>query len=199
MNWSTPLEAGASPGRRARVFAAPDSNLTKKLSATALILATAAALVGAGTWAAFSATTSNSGNTFSTGDVRLTDNDNGTAMFDLTNAGPGDNAEGCIEVTYEGSLNANVHLYGTTGGSGLDQYINLTVEKGASCTGFTADATVYTGTLQGYPDDYATGVDEGNWANTDMVAYRFYVELQNDQAAEGLDATQIFTWEARTP
>ena len=47
--------------------------------------------------------------------------------------------------------------------------------------------------------DYATGVD--SWQPTggapdDTVPYRFTVDLQDDNAAQGKTATGTFTWEA---
>ena len=69
-----------------------------------------------------------------------------------------------------------MRLYGTTTGTGLDQYLDLKVTRGTytpsepafdSCTNFQPDGTeyiagkgngvIYDGTLQGFPDDYAGG------------------------------------------
>src|SRR5829696_5162970 len=68
-----------------------------------------------------------------------------------------------------GSLASTVRLYGTTGGSGLADYLNVKVTRGtqpapsfSSCAGFTADAAdhrglgagvLYDGTLTGFADD----------------------------------------------
>ena len=54
--------------------------------------------------AAFTASTSNAGNTFQAGSVGITDSDNGTTMFSLTNMAPGDNGSTCMAVSYTGSL-----------------------------------------------------------------------------------------------
>jgi len=174
----------------------------------------------AGTWSAFSATTDNAGNTFSAGTVTLSDNDAGSAIFSLSNAAGGATDTGCITVTYTGSLASTVRLYGTTTGTGLDQYLDLKITRGSfasapafdSCTGFTADATnyigagagvVYNSTLQAYADDYATGLVDPtagtpeSWTNPESHVYQIQVTVQDNDLAQGKNATQKLTWEAR--
>lgn len=196
-------------------------NTATKVAATAVVVGLIGAVAGVGTWSAFSATTSNNGNTFSAGSVSLTDNDSGSAMLSLTAAKPGDTDTSCIDVTFTGSIASTVRLYGATTGTGLDPYLDLTVTRGTmaagssfdSCTGFTPDGTsygngangvVYSGTLQGYPDDYATGIVDPfatsprTWLTGEKHAYKFVVTVQNNDAAQGKNATQQFTWEARS-
>ena len=190
----------------------------KKLALSALLLGLLALLVIA-TLAAFSSVTSNPGNTFAAGTVVLADNDSNTAMFNLSNAKPGDTDTACINVVYSGTLPANVRIFGTTAGTGLDQYLTLTVTRGIqttpafdSCTGFTPDTTnyigagagvIYNGNLQGFADDYAAGIVDpvaGSpeaWTNPENHLYRFVVTLQDNNLAQGKNATQTFTWEAR--
>ena len=43
---------------------------------------------------------------------------------------PGNTDTGCIKVSYAGSLASEVRLYGTTSGTGLDAYLDLTVTRG---------------------------------------------------------------------
>ena len=192
--------------------------LVNRLGLTTLIVAMLTIVVGAGTWSAFSSTTSNPGNSFDVGTVTLTDNDSGNAMLSLSNAKPGDSDTSCITVSYSGTLDASVRLYGTTAGTGLAQYLDLTVTRGSgaagfdSCTGFTADATnyvgagsgvVYSGTLDGFPDAYAGAIVDPTsgtpetWTTSENHQYRFQVTVQDASAAQGLTATQVFTWEAR--
>jgi hypothetical protein len=191
----------------------------KLLVVVAAVLAGSA--TGAYTWAAFVATANVSGNEISTGTVSISDTDNGSAAVALTNAGPGASNAGCVRVHYQGTLASTVRLYGTTTGSGLDQYLDLTVTRGAyspsdpppgSCTNFQADSTdyigagagvVYNGTLQNFPDTWATGLVDASagslevWNFDEVHVYRFQVTLQNNIAAEGLNASQSFTWDAR--
>jgi predicted ribosomally synthesized peptide with SipW-like signal peptide len=196
----------------------PHPSPARKVGLTALIVALLVSVVGLGTWSAFSATTSNPGNAFAAGTVILADNDSGSTMLALSNAVPGNTDTSCITVSYSGSLPSNVRLYGTTSGTGLDQYLDLVVTRGSgaagfdNCTGFSADATnyigagagvVYSGTLQGYPDSYAAGLVDPtsgspeSWTNPENHQYRFQVTVQDNNAAQGLNATQTFTWEAR--
>jgi predicted ribosomally synthesized peptide with SipW-like signal peptide len=186
------------------------------------LAALVAATAGGVTWAAFKATTTNSGNQIRSGTVALADNDNGSAVLALSAAEPGASDSGCIEVTFNGSLASNVKLYGTTSGTGLDPYLELKVTRGTytpsnpgfdSCTNFQPDATdyigsgagvVYDGTLQGYPDDYAGGIVDPpaggaeSWTNGEIHVYKLEVSLRHNLAAQGLNATQQFTWEARS-
>jgi predicted dehydrogenase len=190
---------------------------------SALVLVAIALVVtiaGAQTWAAYSATTKNTADSFATGTVALSDNDAGAALLTLTGAVPGATDTGCITVTYTGSLDSAVRLYGTTGGAGLAAYLDLKVTRGSftganpgfkSCANFTPDTAdygsgagvVYDGTLLAYPDDYATGIVDPPaggpqlWATSDAHVYQLQVTLQDDLGAKGKTASQTFTWEAR--
>jgi len=188
-----------------------NSPTNRKVRTGAAIIAVFAAslLAFQATGAAFSATTENAGNAFAAGTVTISDNDSGVAMFNVTNMKPGDNAVGCIEVTYSGSLDPEVRAYGaTTAGDGLEAYLDLTVERGdGTCAAFGTSTAVWTngtdgdlGVFLGAATDYATGVD--SWQPTggapnDTVPYRFTVDLQDDNAAQGKTATVTFTWEAQ--
>lgn len=109
-------------------------------------LVLSAAVVWQSTAAAFSATTDNSGNTWQTGSVVLTDSDGGSALFDSTRDSglqPASTRSRCIRVDYTGSLPANVRLYVTTPTSGattLDQYLVMSIEQGANVTAATTVA-----------------------------------------------------------
>jgi hypothetical protein len=184
-------------------------------------LALLALAAGGATFAAYRATTDNNANRIEAGSVALGDNDSGGAVVSFATGYPGHTDTGCIKVTYTGSLASTVRMYGTTTGSGLDQYLDLRITRGTynptdpgfdSCTNFTADATnyigagagvIYNGTLQGFADDYAAGLVDPtagspeSWTNNEAHVYRIQVTLQNNAAAAGRNATQVFTWEAR--
>ena len=194
---------------------------SRKLAAL-LVLGAVAAAGGSGTFAAFTATTTTAGQRIEAGSLQLTDNDGGSAVLALAAAQPGAVDEGCIKVSFNGSLPSTVRLYGTTGGSGLDSYLELKVTRGSyspsepapgSCTNFQPDATnyvgqgagvVYNGTLQGYPDTYAAAVVDPpsggaeSWTNGESHVYKLEVTLRHNVAAQGLNASQQFTWEARS-
>lgn len=142
-------------------------------------------------------------------------------MFTMSNMAPASTDMGCIKVSYNGALVARVKLYGTTGGTGLAQYLDVRVTRGMytsadppfdSCTNFSPDSTdyigagagvIYEGTLQDYADDYAAGLPDPptgapeDWTHPEDHVYKFEITLQDDNSAQGLIATQVFTWEAR--
>ena len=185
------------------------------------VLALLAVAAGGATFAAYTATTRSDSNRIESGSVKLSDNGDGTSLMSLSAAVPGDTTSACIKVTFDGSLASTVRLYGTTTGTGLDQYLDLKVTRGTynpstpafkSCSNFQPDGTdyvgagngvIYNGTLQGFPDDYAAGLVDPlagspeSWTNGEVHVYRFDVTMQNNFAAQTLDATQTFSWEAR--
>jgi len=180
-----------------------------RLSAALISVFAAALLAFQSTTAAFSATTENAGNAFAAGSVTLSDNDSGTAMFNLPNMKPNDAAVGCIEVTYSGSLDPEVRTYGaSTAGDGLELYLDLTIERGTgTCAAFGTATPVWTngtdgdlGVYLGAVTNYATGKD--NWQPTgggpaDVVPYRFTMALQDNTLAQAKTVTVTFTWEAQ--
>jgi hypothetical protein len=176
------------------------------------------AVAAAGIFGAFNATTTNSDNQFSTGTVVLGDNDSGTAMYQVTNAKPGDSVTRCIKVTYNGSIQSAVRLYMPDSVGPLAQYVNLTITPGTQpsstfpdCTGFTAASggAIYTGTLDNFStthSSYSTGVitnpgAQSSWNPNDAVVYRFQVSLDSN-APDAAEAEQTgahsYVWEARS-
>jgi len=181
----------------------------RKLLTLTLLLGLAGA-VAYGTYAAFTGTTANGSNSFAGGTVTLASNSAATPIYALTSRSPGDIGQGCVRVTYSGSLGSTVRLYRSTftGGTGLDTYITLTVARGTGtqtdCSDFSSAATVYSGSLSAFPSSYATGQSLTNasgsaaWSQNDAVTYRITAQLQNNTAAQGRGTgSHSFTWEAR--
>ena len=179
---------------------------------------TASSMLSA-THAAFTASTSASGNIFTTGSVSITDNDAGSAILSLTGIKPGDSSSSCIKVTYSGALPALVKLYRNAGGTGLASYLDVTLTRGSissggfgDCTGFTPDAADYLGqgagviyesTLGGFPTAVGAALDDPRavnvpevWTAGETHAYKFTATLQEDTAAQGLTATGGLVWQA---
>ncbi|MDH3729948.1 MAG: CalY family protein [Acidimicrobiia bacterium] len=160
---------------------------------------------------AFSSTADNNGNQWTAGDVILEDDDSGAVMFTVGDMKPGDSDTHCIEVTYKGSLDANVKMHGSltpTLGDGLDDFLNLTVRRGtpgnfADCGAFVSSEVVYNGTIDGFVldhPDFDNGA--GTWAPTggtpdDPMTYEFVVTLQDANGAQGLTTIANFSWEAQ--
>jgi len=190
----------------------------RKLLLTALVIGVVGAGMSVGTYAVFSATTDNTGNSFAAGTVAISDNDAGAAMLSLANAKPTDSDSACIRISYTGTLNSTVRLYGTVSGS-LASYLTLTVTRGTdsapsfdSCANFTADATnylgagagvIYQGSLASYPATYAAGIVDPipgspeTWVTNEAHSYRYTISLDDNNAAQGLTGSASFTWEAR--
>ena len=174
-------------------------------------------IAAVGVYALFTATTQNAGNEISSGTVAFTDNDSGSALYNVTNVRPGDSTTKCIKTTYTGSLSASVRIYGPDSPGPLAPYIDLTITQGTqassvfpSCTGFTPDATgvIYTGTLQNFEqtkNSYANGVatlpsGQTSWSPNGSLVYRFQTTLQATapDASQGWSSgVHSFVWEAR--
>ncbi len=179
----------------------------RKLLLTLLIVGVVGSIAGIGTFSAFSATTSNDNNAFATGSVSIVDNDSGSAMFNVSGAKPGSYSS-CITVTYLGTLNANVKLYGSGLGGALAPYLTLTIQQGTSsspfgdCSTFSSTGTVYSGAFNGLGTNWATGSatnpGAGFWTTNDALTYRVTITVADNNSAQGL-ATSSFslTWEAQ--
>jgi hypothetical protein len=184
-----------------------------------VVAAVAAAVACVGAYAAFKAVLPNSGNSYASGSVALSDNDSGTAMFTtLTSAKPTDAETSCIRVRFDGSLGSTVRLYGTISGA-LAPYLTLTVTRGTDsnpvfddCTTFVADSTnylgsgngvIYSGALGSFPTTYAGGIVDPTsgtpetWSQNEVHIYKFVLTLGSSSAAQGLTTSTGFTWEAR--
>ena len=174
--------------------------------------------------AVFTDTTNNAGNNFAAGTVTIVDDDAGSVLFNIGNLAPGGSFENCIEVTYNGTVDADVRLYGanlaTTTALNLAQYLNLTVQEGTGggfvatelggnegdCTGFVSSSTLTIGaeTIDSFATSYtnfATGLS--SWAplgsSSEARTYRFVVELDatTPDTHQGMDAQIDFVWEAQ--
>jgi hypothetical protein len=130
-----------TPSARTRKIAA--------LSAGPVAVVLAGALVWQGSTAAFTATTRNDGNSWSTGQVALTDDDQGSAMFTVESMVPGQSGENCITVTSNSTVPGQVRTYFqdlTTSSPALNDAVRISLERGTgggfgSCEGFTPAAS----------------------------------------------------------
>lgn len=186
---------------------------TRKLLLTAAVVGGTAAIAGAGVFAAFTATTTNTGNSIASGTVVLNNNNPlGSALYTVTNGGPGSSTQRCIRITYAGTLPSTVRMYrGGTVNNGTA--FNLQIERGSglnaggypSCTGFVSAGNVYNGTLGAFPTTYAAGPDARGsaWAQNDTVDYRVTISVVDDPTPNAhqtvvSSGAHDFTWEARS-
>jgi hypothetical protein len=208
--------AGGGPGHSNR---RPLAAILIKLAGTVAVLAGAALLASTATWSNLNATATNPSNSFSTGTVALSSNSPSSAVLSLSSAKPGEVSTGCIRITYTGTLPAELKLYGTGAGTGLNQYLKLVLTRGSfsgtpasgSCTGFTADTTnyisqgagiIYSGTLAALPSSAATALEDptsanpATWTAQTTRGYQFHVTMLSNAAAQGLNGQETFTFEA---
>jgi predicted ribosomally synthesized peptide with SipW-like signal peptide len=182
---------------------------TKKVLRTILVAGVLSALAALATFSAFSSQTDNPGNNVTAGTVALTDNDGGSASYNMTNAKPGQSSTPfCVRVAYSGSLDADVKVFAASAVSGsLAPYVNLKVETGSgtstNCSDFSqaaGDVTLFNNTLDNFPSTYGTGVlDAGpaaatKWVNGNSVNYRVTATL----SASAPDAAQAATTGSHT-
>lgn len=172
---------------------------------------------------AFSAQTVNSANEFSAATLSLTASNDAVAepVYFKQNAVPGDSgntADSCIEITYTGTVPAEVRLFGRTdeAGTGLapDVVIRITQGEGGvedGCTSFLplgSSGDVFGGTLgsslQAVRTLHSTwngGFQLGTWTPGESHVFRFESWMNsnaNPETAQGKNAgSQSFVWEAR--
>ncbi len=193
--------------------------ITVKVAATIAVLAGCAILASAATWSNLNSTATNPANSFTAGTVQIGSNSGSSAVLSLVNGKPGAVSTGCIKVSYTGTLPSTVKMYGSSGGTGLNQYLNLVVTRGTfsgtptagSCTGFTADSTnyitqgagvIYSGTLANWPTTAATALVDPTaaspavWSTGTSHGYELQATLLSTAAGQGLTGTETFTFEA---
>jgi len=192
---------------------------TRKLLLTALTVTVVGSIVAFGTFSAFSSSTDNPGNQFAAGSVAISDNDLGTALYNVSKKKPGDSKTSCVKVTYTGTLPSNVKLYlPDPVNSQISEYVDLDITSGtgsaANCSDFatdTANSSVYDGELGDFAatyGDYANGLADfplakTKWDANDTVTYKVRVEMQDTNAANSEASTgyasgvHSYVWEAR--
>lgn len=184
---------------------------SRKLLLTAAAVGATSAVAGLGVFAAFTATTTNTGNSIASGTVEIDHTGRlVSALYNVSNRGPGSSTVSCTRVTYGGTLPATVKFYRSntvTNGT----LFNLRVERGSgltggypSCAGFTAAADVYNGTLSGLATSYAAAPDARGsaWAQSDTVDYRITATVVDDptpntHSSPVSTGSHNFIWEAQ--
>ena len=187
-----------------------------KALALPVALLTSAGIVAQSSSAAFTASTANPSNSWTAGQVVLTDDDGGatpttgTAMFTAVKLKPGSTAQKCIVVSSTSTVASTLKLYSSavTTTNALSTYLDLVIEEGtggsfSTCTGFTSVATDFTGTLASFGTS-ATGFGSGvgslslTGTPTETRSYRFTytVNAAAPNTAQNGTAGATFVWEA---
>lgn len=198
------------PSARARTIAAG--------AATPVAVLVAGAIVWQSSYAAFSGTTRNSGNDWATGSVALTDDDAGSARFQVASMTPGDTDTRCITVTATATTPGLVKGYAVNpvkSAQGLEKYVKIKATSGTgggfgSCDGFTELMTVIPdGTsleTLALADDYSKG--SGGWAvpvgttsRTYKITWTFDTDGLTQQQVDQLQGAHTgidFQWELQS-
>ncbi len=197
------------PSRRARKIGT--------VVATPIAIVAAAALVWQSSYAAFSGTTRNSGNNWSTGSVALTDDDAGAARFQATNLVPGKTETKCIAVTANATVPGVVKAYAVnpvTSAAKLEDHIKVSARAGTGggfgdCTGFVdaeeAIPEMSLTTLANF-SNYANGaggwpVVAGTQTRTYKITWKFDASNLTQSQLDGLQNAQTgidLQWELQS-
>jgi signal peptidase I len=143
--------------------------------------------------------------------VSLRVNDGGQPLFQISSMRPGESFTACEQVTSAGPSEADVGIYASASGSGLQNYLGLSLIRGSlpaesspgSCSGFTPDTTdfvgagpgvLYAGAMSGFPSSPATAIADpvADWPSGSSVGYQMTVTLADENSAQGLTAEQRF-------
>lgn len=143
---------------------------------------------------------SNSGGTFTAAALKLSDDDDGRSLVNLTNMVPGDLTSSCINVTYEGTLFPIELVMAVNAAGDLGEHVEISILRGTGgsfgdCTGFTAAEEMYAGTLA----DLATSeLVVGIIRSADeTTGFRFDYQLTDTADAIGKTASADVVWEVR--
>ena len=192
-----------------------------RATAPAAGLLAAGLLVWQGSYAAFSATTVDTNNAWSSGSLALTNNGGGaaysaatSATFGGNNLKPGATGTTCLTVKSVGTAAGNLAMYESAladSSPSLGAQIQLTVTAGvpatdvqANCVGFPAAGLTTVATnqpLSTFASTYAAGVAIPVAAGTVLEAYKVtwtFVSTgtnPGDSALMGKTVTSGFTWE----
>jgi hypothetical protein len=171
-----------------------------------------------GTFSLLSGSTTNAGNSLTTGSVSVGDNSSGSAMYSDTGLGVGNTVDRCIQVTYTGTNGAGMNLYLPDSLDQLGQYTDLTIDEfsGSStafpdCSGLNGNSqNMYSGTLADFQNNH-NSYDNGlavypapwsgasAWQQNDNVVFRFTLTINGSTPTTGplTTGSHSWVWEAR--
>jgi hypothetical protein len=134
----------------------------------------------------------------------LTTDSGGAPLMTGSNLRPGHSIENCLALTYSNlpSGSNGIGMYGAPSGSGLADYLDMTVEVGTGgvfndCSAFTG-AEVFRGTLAEFGQDHGTGASQLLLAtvegDTGQISIRVQLRLRGNNQAQGKTASAAFSW-----
>lgn len=107
--------------------------MMKKLVVSVLALGVATSAVVFGSMAAWTASTSNSGNSVKTGSISLTNTKDATAIINATNVKPGDVGQETVTIGNGGSIPLNLSVTQSAVVQGASNFLKLRVFDGTNC------------------------------------------------------------------
>ncbi len=142
----------------------------------------------------------------STGTIALDQDTAVDLLFDEQNLYPGRTVENCIDVTYVGSLDAELRVYGTIdGGTGLDDFVDLRLALLTDGCARSATSPLGTQHDHGSIADFVSA--QPSWPEStlriapvgtdDVVGLWASVVVRDDNAAQGLTTDFSVIVEAR--
>lgn len=182
----------------------------RKLALSAALIATAATLLSVGSFASWTAATTNPNNSFATGTLTMTNSDGCatpttigtcTAILTASNMKPGGAAvTGTVTITNTGSLAGDYSLSATESvspsGSTVCTHMDLTVTDDAT----PAPNTVWSGTIDGLATAGSQTLTKDNPFAAGSGAHTFHFSVNLDATSpngeEGATCTAAFTWTA---
>lgn len=184
--------------------------LRGRIAISVAALAVLTAVMGVAVFSGFSSTKASAPSKIAAGTVVLATNGTGANLFEVPAMAPGETATKCVEVTYSGTLNAQVQMYAEQTGA-IGGYLNAKVIRGTfpgaapaanACTGFTPDATgsgLFSGLLSTFNTSSSPLIDPlTKWTAGTHHVYEVSVELPSNapNEAQGAEGTATFTWQA---
>ena len=169
-----------------------------------LVVVLAAVGVAVGSGANFTAQTSNPSNTFSSGNLSMSNSLDGAAILTASNMKPGDSATGIVDIQNTGTVGGTFSLSRSAlndsdGVNPMSQKLNLVAKDcgdfaSGTPTCVVGDPNVYTGTLAAMTASNALG----NYAPNDKHRYQFTVTFDSSSGNvyQGDSSTATFQWDA---
>ncbi|MHA7208374.1 hypothetical protein [Arthrobacter sp. MDT1-65] len=199
-----------NPSARMRTIAA--------FGAAPLAVLLAGGMVWQGSQAAFTASTRNAGNSWSTGNVVLNDDDLGAAAFTIENIVPNQTGQKCIVVTSQSNVAGEVRAYtqNLITARGMENRIYLDLEQGTggsfnNCSGFTPTANTVPelplSTLARENRDFLTGGSVWQTAGTPgetqsyRATWRFDITGMSQDEVNALQGARVgidLVWELQS-
>lgn len=160
-----------------------------------------AALLGAA-WVALGAAAPADAGTATNGDFAIVV-DRGAALFELSGLIPGPIGSRCLRVQVENGAADVAVLSAEVGGTGLADFLELSIDAGtssdtATCAAFSG-SNVFQGTLAelGLDHPVATSGIPIPLIDQTSIVLRFTLSLRDDNAAQGRSATARFVFDAQ--